>query len=81
MDFAERLLPVIEARLHRPFDEHKAAWQDFFGHLFVESVRDEKGTEGLADDPLLRLYEEGAAQYCEHIIFGRETWRCASQAG
>jgi len=33
--------------------------------------------ENAADDPLFRLYEEGFAQRCEHIVNGGDTWHMA----
>ncbi|HUS92241.1 MAG TPA: hypothetical protein VM695_10350 [Phycisphaerae bacterium] len=49
------------------------------GHLLMMQVRG--GIESLTEDPLLALYEEGFAQHCEHVVMGRESWHCSSQAG
>jgi hypothetical protein len=37
--------------------------------------------EEAEEDPLLKLYVEGFAQRCEHIILGRETWHMAQNRG
>jgi hypothetical protein len=49
------------------------------GHLVHMKWRNEWETfEKAADDPLFRLYEEGFAQRCEHIVNGSDTWHMAS---
>lgn len=48
------------------------------GHLIHMIWRNEWETfEEMAKDPLFRLYIEGFAQRCEHLILGRETWHMA----
>ena len=49
------------------------------GHLLMMEVRGD--IEGMTEDPLLSLYEEGFAQHCEHVILRERTWHCASQEG
>jgi hypothetical protein len=45
------------------------------GHLAHMKWRNEWRTfEKAEEDPLFRLYSEGFAQRCEHVILGRETW-------
>ena len=49
------------------------------GHLVHMKWRSEwKTFEKAADDPLFRLYEEGFAQRCEHMVPERDTWHMAS---
>jgi hypothetical protein len=48
------------------------------GHLVHMKWRDEwRIFEETAQDSLFRLYSEGFAQRCEHIILGKETWHMA----
>jgi hypothetical protein len=48
------------------------------GHLVHMEWRDEwKTFEKAEEDPLFRLYSEGFAQRCEHLILGKETWHMA----
>jgi len=48
------------------------------GHLAHMKWRNEWETFVKASqDPLFRLYSEGFAQKCEHVILGRETWHLA----
>ena len=45
------------------------------GHLTHMKWREEwKTFEKTEEDPLFRLYSEGFAQRCEHVILGKETW-------
>jgi hypothetical protein len=49
------------------------------GHLAHMKWRNEwENLENAADDSLFRLYEEGFAQRCEHIVNGSDTWHMAS---
>lgn len=49
------------------------------GHLVHMKWRNEwEAFESASDDPLFRLYVEGFAQRCEHVILGKETWHMAS---
>lgn len=48
------------------------------GHLIHMKWRNEwKVFEEAEHDPIFRLYSEGFAQRCEHIILGKETWHLA----
>jgi hypothetical protein len=48
------------------------------GHLVHMEWRDEwKTFEDAEEDPLFRLYSEGFAQRCEHLILEKETWHMA----
>jgi hypothetical protein len=48
------------------------------GHLVHMEWRDEWETfERSEEDPLFRLYSEGFAQRCEHLILEKETWHMA----
>ncbi len=48
------------------------------GHLAHMEWRAEwKTQEEKARDPIFRLYSEGFAQRCEHLIIGKETWHMA----
>jgi hypothetical protein len=48
------------------------------GHLAHMKWRQEwKPFEKAEENPLFRLYSEGFAQRCEHVILGKETWHLA----
>ena len=48
------------------------------GHLTHMGWRNEwKVFEEASEDPIFRLYSEGFAQRCEHLILGGETWHMA----
>lgn len=49
------------------------------GHLTHMKWREEwKTFEKAEESPLFRLYSEGFAQRCEHVILGKETWHMKS---
>lgn len=49
------------------------------GHLIHMKWREEwKTFEKAEENPLFRLYSEGFAQKCEHVILGKETWHMKS---
>jgi hypothetical protein len=52
------------------------------GHLVHMKWRNEWETfGGCSEDPLFRLYVEGFAQRCEHLILEKKTWHMASNRG
>lgn len=55
-----------------PFTAHE------LGHL-VHQERRARASLAEGDSPLWQLYEEGFAQYCEHLAMGRQTWHEADQ--
>jgi hypothetical protein len=51
------------------------------GHLAHMQWRKEwKTFEKAEENPLFRLYSEGFAQNCEHVILGKETWHMKSSS-
>ena len=52
------------------------------GHLAHMKWRNEwKDFEEAEEDPIFRLYSEGFAQRCEHLVLGAETWHMAQGKG
>jgi hypothetical protein len=68
---------IAEEKWHTK-NKIKALISHEIGHLVHMKWRNEWTTfEKAEQDPLFRLYSEGFAQRCEHIILGKETWHMA----
>jgi hypothetical protein len=69
---------IVEEKWHRK-NKLEGVIAHELGHLVHMKWRKEWETfESCSEDPLFRLYVEGFAQRCEHLILEKETWHMAS---
>jgi hypothetical protein len=69
---------IAEEKWHRK-DKLQGLMCHEIGHLIHMKWREEwKTFEKAEENPLFRLYSEGFAQRCEHVILGKEAWHMKS---